>query len=241
MSRNYLITGASSDVGIALINHLNNKESGIQIMAHYNTSKDNLEKIKMCNGNTIIMLQCDLTDKDSISLLIDRIKQNGIPDAVIHLSAPKLDYIKFKDLPWNECLYDLEVQVGSVFGILQAILPEMVRGERRAKVIFLLSENTIVTPAKFTAKYTMSKYMLLGFMKSLTAEYKGKNVNINALSPAMIDTKLLSKIDRRMLEVSGATENMLKPGNIVPYIIELLSADSDERYGENIYISGDNK
>lgn len=37
-----------------------------------------------------------------------------------------------------------------------------------------------------------------------------KNVNINALSPTIIDTKLLSKIDRRMLEVSGLTEKMLR-------------------------------
>lgn len=240
MNRNYLIIGASADIGLALIEYLNNHETDIQITAHYNSSRDGLKNIKLKNGNKLVMLQCDLADEDSIHLMIDNIKQNGIPDGLIHLSAPKLDYTKFKDIAWADCLYDLQVQVGSIFVILQEILPLMIQGETRAKVILMLSENTIMLPAKFTTKYTMSKYMLLGLLKSLTAEYRGKNVNINALSPTMIDTKLLSGIDRRMLEVSGLTDKMLKPKAVVPYIIKLLSKESDEMYGENIYISGGN-
>jgi 3-oxoacyl-[acyl-carrier protein] reductase len=113
----------------------------------------------------------------------------------------------------------------------------MIKGKKRAKVVLMLSENTIGNPAKFTSKYTMSKYMLLGLLKSLTVEYEGKNVNINALSPTMMDTKFLSNIDRRMLEVSDVTEKMLCPEDVVPFIIKLVSSESDNMYGENIYIS----
>jgi 3-oxoacyl-[acyl-carrier protein] reductase len=237
MSRNYLILGASSDVGVALIKYLNENDNNIQIMAHYHSSKAQLEKIEMKNGNQMVLLPCDLSDGEKIQIFLDNVLYNGTPDTIIHLPAPKFEYTKFKDILWEDCLYDITVQVGSVFKVLQTLLPKMIKGEKRAKVVLMLSENTIGTPAKFTSKYTMSKYMLLGLLKSLTVEYEGKNVNINALSPAMMDTKFLSNIDRRMLEISGVTERMLCPDDIVPFIIRLVSSETDHMYGENIYIS----
>lgn len=79
MNRNYLILGASSDIGLALIEYLNNNETDIQIMARCNSSKGNLGNIKMKNSSKMVILQCDLADEDSINVIIDNIKQNGIP------------------------------------------------------------------------------------------------------------------------------------------------------------------
>lgn len=84
----------------------------------------------------------------------------------------------------------------------------------------------------------MSKYMLLGLMKSLAVEYAGKNVDINALSPSMIGTKFLRDIDRRMLEISGATDNILNPCDVLPWYWKLLSEYSDGINGQNIMFSG---
>lgn len=236
MSRNILILGASSDVGIRLIEYLNEKEENVTIIAHYNSSKTELEQIQAKKGNGIIPLQANLAEENDVIRLIENVKTNGIPDSIIHLPAPKLQYVKFKDQKWEDCVNDIQIQVGSVYKILQVFLPKMLKGERRAKVVFMLSENTVELPAKFTAKYTMSKYMLLGLLKELTAEYSGKNANINALSPSMINTKLLSNIDRRMLEVSGITDTMLEVDDVLPYIIKLVSKDSDNLFGENIHI-----
>ena len=154
------------------------------------------------------------------------------------MSAPKLQFEKFKKLEWNDCIFDAQIQVGSVFRLLQILIPHMLKTDKRSKIVFMLSENTINMPAKFSTKYTMSKYMLLGLMRSLAAEYEGKNININALSPSMIDTKFLSNIDRRLLEVSGATEHILKPQDVVPWLWRLLSEYSDDMNGENIFFSG---
>ncbi len=55
----------------------------------------------------------------------------------------------------------------------------------------------------------------------------------------MIDTKLLSNIDRRLLEVSGALDNILKPQEAARHVFPLISQESDELYGENIYFSGE--
>lgn len=238
MNRNYLITGASSDVGCELIRAINQQYSGSTIYAHYRSSADNLNTIKEKNGNKIILVQANLANEMGVRSLLTQLADFAVvPNAVVHLPAPKFEFIRYKDLDWEECEKDLFVQVASIYKILQELLPKMIRLKEQSKIVFMLSENTINLPAKFTTKYTMSKYMLLGLMKSLTAEYQAKRVNINAVSPSMIDTKLLSNIDRRMLEVCGATDQILHPQDVVPTILGLLSEESDSMYGENIYIT----
>lgn len=242
MSKTYLIIGASSDVGAEVLVNLNNTTKNSIFVAHYRTSLDKINKIELKNGNSMIKVQADLSKEESVKDLIMFLKkQEIVPNAIVHLPAPKLEYIKYKDLRWEECEEDAFVQVASIMLILQAFLPQMVKFEDFSKVVFVLSENTINKPAKFTTKYTMSKYMLLGLMNSLVAEYEGKKVNINAVSPSMIDTKLLNLIDRRLLDMSGATEQMLLPQDVASVICRLLSNESDMVNGENIYIPGRGK
>ena len=54
MSRNYLILGASSDVGIQLIKEINDREKNAVIWAHYCSSDEHLKEIKQINGNEIV-------------------------------------------------------------------------------------------------------------------------------------------------------------------------------------------
>ncbi len=242
MGKVYLIIGASSDVGCAVIKALNRVESNATIYAHFHSSCIKINKLEISNNNCIVPVQADLSSKAGVEFLINYLlEHNVIPNAIVHLPAPKLEYLKFKDISWQKCEEDAYIQVGSIFQILQALLPKMVKLNEQAKVVFALSENTINLPAKFSTKYTMSKYMLLGLMKSLTSEYLGKSVNINAVSPSMIDTKLLSKIDRRMLEVTGITDGLLLPEDVSPVILRLLSPESDAMYGENIFIPSKEK
>ena len=64
MSKVFLIIGASSDIGIALIQKLIEVENrqDIIIIAHYNKSKDDLEKIKeQYKDSNIYLIQADLS------------------------------------------------------------------------------------------------------------------------------------------------------------------------------------
>ncbi|WP_406039746.1 SDR family oxidoreductase [Succinimonas sp.] len=239
MSRNYLILGASSDVGIELIKEINNNEETSTIWAHYCSNSKLIRSIAERNGNSIIPIAANFSDLNDVKKLCLKINDSQrLPLSIVHLPAPKLLYVKFKELDWEDCISDVNIQVRSIFQLLQFFLPRISKMDQRAKIVFMLSENTINPPAKFTTKYTMSKYMLLGLMKSLVVEYAGKNVNINALSPSMIDTKLLSEIDRRMLDFCGALDNILAPQDVALSLWKLLSVHSDNMNGENVLFSG---
>lgn len=239
MSRNYLILGASSDVGVELLKEITNKECDATIWAHYFMNDKLIKSVEQKNGNSIIPLRADFSNADDIDGLYSTMKNSGkMPTSIVHLPAPKLKYERFSKISWEDCINDVQIQVGAIFRLLQLILPQILKSEYKAKVVFMLSENTINSPARFSTKYTMSKYMLLGLMRSLVVEYEGKNININALSPSIIDTKLLSEIDRRMLEVYGATDHILHPREVIPWLWRLLSEYSDNMNGENVLFSG---
>lgn len=234
----FLILGASSDVGTELIDYLNHRYAKSVFLAHYHSSDDNLKKIDMVNQNQLAFFKADLEKHEEVVAMNSKIKeQYGIPTHIVHLAAAKFEYIKLKDFQWEQCLRDLEIQVHSLLEVLNTFLPKMSKRDCNSKVVVMLSSNTISSPPKFTLQYNLVKYMLLGLVKSLAADYAGKSVNINAVSPSMIDTKFLSNIDPRMLEINNLKDNMADVKQIVPVIEFLLSESSNFLHGVNINVT----
>ena len=87
----------------------------------------------------------------------------------------------------------------------------------------------------------MTKYALLGLMKSLSVEYADKGIMVNGVSPDMIETKFLKDIPdlviRQNAERSPLKRN-LTIEDVVPTFDFLLSDAADTITGQNIGITG---
>lgn len=237
MSDVYLITGASSDVGVSLIERLNNNNNNCIFLAHYYSSLKKLEDIKMINGNVIHFFQADLSKiEEAKKMICDIQEMKYIPNCIVHLPADKYEFNKIKKLDWEKISHGMEVQIHSLIEIVKAFGNSMTRFENNSKIVLMLSENTIGEPAKYTSEYTILKYALLGFMHSLSADFKGKKININAVSPSMINTKFLSEIDGRYLDMNGLRDAMLEVEEVTEVIEFLLSQQSNNIYDQNIHI-----
>jgi 3-oxoacyl-[acyl-carrier protein] reductase len=112
---------------------------------------------------------------------------------------------------------------------------------KKGKIIFMLSSSTLGVPPTSMAHYITAKYALFGLMKALAAEYAGKHIFINAVSPSMIETETLSEVHEKILEYA-ASQHPLKrnatPQDIAPVIKFLLSDDANYINGINIPITG---
>ena len=119
-------------------------------------------------------------------------------------------------------------------------MPKLAK-EKRGVVVVMLSSCVLGVPPKALSHYTTVKYALLGLVKSLASEYADKRIRINAISPSMIETKFLSNIDERLIEII-ASNNPLKrnasPTDIVPTVKLLLSDDASFMNGANLPITG---
>lgn len=238
MSNIILIIGASSDIGIKLIMNL---EEECLVIAHYNSSNERLLQLEGRISNKLVAVKANLASEDEIESLLNTIEVDyGVPNKIVHLAASKLENIRFKDVVWEDFEKDINISFKSLVIILKRFLPKLAK-EKRGDIVVILSSCVFGVPPKALSQYTTIKYALLGLVKSLASEYADKRIRINAVSPSMIETKFLSNINEKLIEIS-AHNNPLKrnatPADIVPVVKFLLSDDASFVNGANIPIAG---
>jgi 3-oxoacyl-[acyl-carrier protein] reductase len=232
-----LIIGASSDIGIDLIMNL---EEECLVIAHYNSSNEKLLQLEGRISNKLETVKANLASEDEIENLLNKIESDyGVPNKIIHLAASKLENIRFKDVVWEDFEKGIKISFKSLVIILKRFLPKLAK-EKGGNVVVILSSSIFGVPPKFLSHYTTIKYALLGLVKSLASEYADKRIRINAVSPSMIETKFLSNINEKSIEIS-ANNNPLKrnatPTDIVPVVKFLLSDEASFINGTNIPIT----
>ena len=112
---------------------------------------------------------------------------------------------------------------------------------RYGKIVVMLSSVTKGLPPKYLSQYTTVKYALMGFLNALVSEYKEKGININAVSPTMVETSFLEKIDNRIVEMNAMNSGMkrnVKSEEVASAIDYLMSDEADYINGLNLGITG---
>ena len=108
------------------------------------------------------------------------------------------------------------------------------------RVVLTLSFVVRDAPPKYCAQYVAAKYALLGLMKALAAEYAGKGVTVNGISPAWVVTKYLDTQPAMLVEQNAQQSPIgrnLEVADLVPTIGYLLSDGAACVTGQNIYIT----
>jgi 3-oxoacyl-[acyl-carrier protein] reductase len=233
-----LIIGASSDIGLNLINNISDEAL---IIAHYNSSNERLLELSKNISNELVTLKADLSKEEEISKLLDTIESDhGIPNTIVHLAANKVENIRFKDVTWSDFEKDINISFKSAILILNRFLPKLSK-LRKGKVVIMLSSYVLGVPPKALTHYTTIKYAMLGLVKSLASEYSNKNIQVNAVSPSMIDTKFLDNINEKFVELNAYNHPLKRNAtveDITPVIKLLISTESDYMNGINIPVTG---
>lgn len=233
-----LVTGASSDVGMALIREIGGNYK--KIWTQYRSGSDGIAELQKTFGDVIIPIQADFTSEESTQAMIESITASGdLPDHIVHLPAPKAKNLQFHKASWEGFQEEINVSLRSVTEIMMAFLPKMAK-KKSGKVVFMLSAYTMGMPPKFQSIYVTSKYALLGLMKSLATEYAGKGITVNGVSPEMIETKFLSELPELIVEQNAQANPMgrnLQVKDVVPAFRYLLSEGADGVTGQNIGIT----
>jgi 3-oxoacyl-[acyl-carrier protein] reductase len=238
MNNVIFITGASSDIGEALIKSLTEE---CVIIAHYNSNNKRLLELQKETKNKIVPIQADFSSNESITNMLDTIESEiGVPNKIIHLAAPKFENLRFKDVNWNNFQNEINVSLGSITLILNRFLPKMAL-QKRGRVVTILSSVVLGVPPKALAQYTTVKYALLGLMRALASEYGDKKITVNCISPSMVETQFLSQINERIVELSAEAHPLKRNATVLdffPIIMMLMSDDAAYINGVNIPITG---
>lgn len=233
-----LVIGASSDMGVALIDYVAEKYDSI--IAHYYHMNDKLMRLKEIYGKKIIFVQADLSSDEEISQFAGYISSLELtPCHVVHFPAQQIMLRKFGKTEWDVFERGFHISVKSLAVVLRSLLPRMAK-EKYGRVVVMLSDAIVGTPPKYSADYVTTKYALLGLTKALSVEYADKGITINGVSPSFTETKFVDGMAdyfREEHKNNSPLGRNLVPQDIIPTIAMLLSEEASCINGQNISIN----
>lgn len=239
MSNVYLITGASSDVGIALIRRVLQPED--VVIAQGAGDLSGLAQLCQDYPGQIRTYDVDLTDEVATELFIRDVAANyPLPTHIVHLPALRVINTKFKNFDEERFDKDLSVQVRSAVKICKTFVPKMAKA-KRGRVLFMLTSYLLGMPPKNTAAYVMAKSTLQGLAKSLAADYAGTGVTVNCVMPSMMETKFLADTSDLIVQASAEANPMgrnARVSDVVPAMAFLLGEEAGFITGVTLPITG---
>ena len=235
------VTGASSDIGVELINSIGDNYS--MIYAHYRNDNESFSALKESFGERLFPLKGDFLNREDPGHLLDIIKERGVfPDHFVHLPSDKMTGSRFHKRDPEDFRHSMDISFMSAAALLNGLIGSMAK-KRYGRIIFMLSSCILGRAPAYQSPYVTSKYALFGLMKALSSEYASKGITVNGISPDMMDTRFhdgtLKKevVLKENAEINPLGRN-IAIGDVIPVISYLLSDAAEAVTGQNIAVTG---
>lgn len=177
--RNVLITGATGDIGSALVKAF--AYAGYGVIIHYNKNEEAAERLKdECGG---ICVQADISNPESVKKMFAQIKDVKL-DAVINNAGVQLIKM-FCDTSFEEIREQIDINLlGTCYVNRCAIENMMWNGGS----IINISSVWGQCGGACEAVYSAAKAGLTGLTKALAKEYG--NIRVNCICPGAIEGRM---------------------------------------------------
>jgi short-subunit dehydrogenase len=181
MSKNILITGASSGFGLLIANELHRKG--------YNVIGTSRNPEKYTSKLPFKLIPLDLDSEESINSLPNRVfKEVNKVDILINNAGFLVSGIA-EETPIELGRKQLETNFWGTIKVTNAILPHF-RKQKSGKIITVGSIIGLVAFPN-AAYYAASKHALEGYFKALRYELDGFNIKVAMVEPAAFKTSIL--------------------------------------------------
>ncbi|MCC5834199.1 MAG: SDR family oxidoreductase [Opitutales bacterium] len=186
-SKNFVITGISSGLGLALTRTL--LQSGHQVQGCGRRPNPIPSAEAEQHGERYGYQQLDILDFEAVRDWVSAIQKQGPPiDFLIHNAAVIHENARLWEIDREQLNAVLQVNVMGTFNVLQAFLPGMLK-EKRGMIITLSSGAGRMGISRISG-YCASKWAVEGLTKSLADELP-EGMAAFPISPGMVDTDML--------------------------------------------------
>ncbi len=179
-----LITGASSGIGKEMAYILHKKGYELILVAR---RIEKLEELKRIFGDNTIIIKADLSKRDEVFSLFERVKNENIEILINNAGFGKLG--EFCNVDINDEINMIETNINAVHILTKLFLCEFLKKDRG----YILNVASIAS--FFASPYFSSYYATKAYVKTLTegisAELRAKksNVYIGVLCPGPVKTE----------------------------------------------------
>ena len=196
-------------------------------------------------GGTALAVACDVTERPAVEALVSRaVKEYGGLEILVTCAGILRDNLvhKMTDSDWDLVI---DTHLKGTFLCAQAAQREMVPA-RAGKMVFLSSNSALGNRGQ--ANYSAAKAGIQGIARTLAIELGPFNINVNAVAPGFIETRMTQAVAERTgidyadLKKAAAERTPLRrighPEDIAGVITFLCSEDASFVTGQTIYATG---
>jgi len=241
-SKSGIVVGASSDIGLALVNNFYSKK--YNLVGTYRTKTDKHAALqKYCKH----LSKCDLLDSASIDSFSDEIMELKFKWNFLIIAAGTLQPIgKFEECDFNEWMDGLQVNLQSQIQIIHSLLPLRSRDDPLFPIVVLFAGGGTNSAPRNFSSYTLSKIALIKAVELLDNEMS--DVRFAIIGPGWVKTKIHEEtIQAAQAAGSAFTEtkerflknNFISMNNVVDCFNWALDTPKDVIGGRNISVSHD--
>ena len=223
-----VITGASSDIGLAIARRLS--ASGKPLLLQYRSHANRLA------GLDAEAVRADFADREDLGRFIGKLQDveilvNAAADTQTGL-LPQLEVAEIDRM--------LAVNVTATTLLCQAVIPQMCL--RRSGVIVNLSSVTASRVFRGQSVYGGTKAYIETFTRGIAAEYAKKGLRCNCVAPGSIDSgslqKLIISTGSDVLRDVNASARFGTPEDVAAAVAFLCSDESRYINGAVLHVDG---
>jgi NAD(P)-dependent dehydrogenase (short-subunit alcohol dehydrogenase family) len=185
--RNAIVTGGSQGLGLAIAQAFVREGAKVLICAR------SREDVASGSSDGVIGEVADVSKEGDVSRVVDRaIQEFGsihilVNNAAIHGPKGALD-----DVDWIEWARAIETNLLGSALMCRAVLPHM-RRQKYGKII-QLSGGGATKPMPRMSAYAASKAAVVRLAETLAEETRGSGIDVNAVAPGALNTRLLEDV-----------------------------------------------
>jgi 2-dehydro-3-deoxy-D-gluconate 5-dehydrogenase len=236
-----IVAGGAGDLGRVIVAGLAAAGVDVAILDRVEDVTTLADSIHRPGGSRVVGVQADLTDRAGLARGFQQaLDQLGTLDILINAQGIQRRY-PAEDFPLEEWDAVLELNLTSVFELCQ-LAGRVMLAKGRGKIINVASMNSFTGGITIPA-YSASKAGVALLTKALSNEWSSRGVNVNAIAPGYMDTKMTAAVkanpDRNAQVMARIPIGRWGTGgDLVGPVLFLASAASDYVTGDVLPVDG---
>ena len=246
-----IVTGGASGIGKAIVERYA-REGAICAVADINFGgAQRTAKAIQDSGGKAFPVELDVTRSGSIRAMVEAVVANAGRIDVLVNNAGVVEVQPLLEI--DESIWErvFSVNVKGLFFTLQAVARRMIDQGTGGKIINLASEAGQRADEMVIA-YSATKAAVISITKTTSLALIRHRINVNAISPGVVDTPMWIEVDRLFGKWRGVapgvtrrgTEEQVpfgrfgKPEDLTGIAVFLATSDSDYMLGQTVNVDG---
>ena len=240
-----LVTGGGRGIGAATVRHFAREGAAVIISDVDREPADAVAAEIRAKHGRALAFACDVTDRAAVDVMVGSAGQEfGQLDILVTCAGVIRDNLVYKmsDEDWDLVI---DTHLKGTFLCARAAQRMMVT-RRYGKMVFISSTSALGNRGQ--TNYSTAKAGIQGMARTLAIELGPFNINVNAVAPGFIETRMTQAvaertgIDYEQLKKEAAERTPLQrtgqPEDVAAVIAFLSSEDASYVSGQTLYIRG---